>query len=352
MIRALVFSVLAAAALAVAGAAGAKERLFEADAPLKMVITAPFPTLVRGDAKPSPFAASLAVSEGDGPAQTLAVKLVARGHSRRTLGYCSFPPLWLRFNKASAHGTLFQGQHKLKLVTYCRPAADYEQRIVLEYLAYKLYNLITPVSFRARPADVTYRTSAADAGVTRFGFLTEDPDALADRNDRERMKAATHQVAIGQMDARATERAALFEFMIGNFDWEFLAAPVGTDCCHNSRFIAPRGATPASASGVAPAPYDFDSSGLVDAPYASPPPSLGVARVTDRVYRGYCADNGEIAPVAAEFQARRAAMLALIDGEARLDDHFRDKAHRYIESFFAVLDDPARVQREIVRRCR
>ena len=352
MIRALWLGVLLAGTMLAAGPAGAKGRLFETEGPLKVAITAPFPALVRADARPSPFAASLTVSEGEGAAQTMPVELTARGHSRRTLGYCTFPPLWLKFDKASAKGTAFSGQHKLKLVTYCRPAADYGQRIVVEYLAYKLYNLITPVSFRVRGADVTYRTSGADPGVTRFGFLVEDPDDLAQRNDRERLKAMTHQVAIGQLDAHATERAALFEFMIGNFDWEFLAAPAGVDCCHNSRFIAPRGATPASASAVAPAPYDFDSSGFVDAPYASPPPSLGVSKVTDRVYRGYCADNGEIGSVAAEFQAKRAAILGVIDGEARLDDRFRDKAHRYIESFFAVLDDPGRVQREIVRRCR
>ena len=339
-------------ALLGAGPAAAKAHLFESDAPLKMVITAPFPALVRADARPVPFPATLTVSDGQGAPETLAVKLTARGHSRRTLGYCTFPPLWLNFNKATAHGTVFHGQHKLKLTTYCRPAPDYQQRIVLEYLAYRLYNLITPVSFRARPADVTYRTGAADAGTTRFGFLIEDVKSLAARNDRERLKAASHQVSLAQMDAHATERAALFEYMIGNFDWEFLAAPAGVDCCHNSRFIAPKGATVATANNVVPAPYDFDSSGFVDAPYAVPPPSLGVTHTTDRVYRGYCADNGEIASVAAEFQAQRTAMKTLIASNSRLNDRFRAKTERFLDGFFAVLDDPSRVQREIVRRCR
>ncbi|HEY5107840.1 MAG TPA: hypothetical protein VII73_13910 [Caulobacteraceae bacterium] len=344
--------VLAALALLCAGPAAAKGHLFESDAPLKMVITAPFPALVRADARPSPFAASLTVSDAGGAPESLPVQLTARGHSRRTLGYCTFPPLWLTFDKDSARGTLFSGQKKLKLTTYCRPGADYEQRIVLEYLAYRLYNLITPISFRARPAEVTYRTSDADPGVTRFGFLIEDDNRLADRNDAIRLKAASHQVSMAQMDAHATERAALFEFMIGNFDWEFMAAPAGVDCCHNSRFIAAKDATVATARGVAPAPYDFDSSGFVDAPYAAPPPSLGISHATDRVYRGYCADNGEIASVAAEFQAQRAAMTAIIDGETRLNDRFRAKADRFMDGFFAVLDDPARVQREIVKRCR
>ena len=350
MIRALWLGLLA---LAWIGApAAAKGRLFQSQAPLKIVITAPFGALARADVHPSPYPANLTAAEGDGAAESLPVTLTARGHSRRLLGYCSFPPLWLKFDKATTHGTLFSGQHKLKLTTYCRPAADYEQRIVLEYLAYRIYNLITPISFRVRPADVTYRGGPGEAGLTRFGFLTEDVDELADRNDDARLKAASHQVSMAQMDAHATMRAALFEYLIGNFDWEFMAGPAGADCCHNSRFIAAKGATPATARAVAPAPYDFDSSGFVDAPYAIPPESLGINRAAERVYRGYCADNGELASVAGEFRAHRAEMMALINGEARLDEHFRAKTDRFVDGFFAVLDDPARVQREIVRRCR
>jgi hypothetical protein len=351
MIKAFGLSLLALAWMGAAPAA-AKSHAFDAEAPLKMVITAPFPALVRGAAHPSPYPGSLSVSEGDGPPQSLPVSLTARGHFRRTSGSCTFPPLWVKFDKASARGTLFSGQHKLKLTTYCRPGSDYEQRIVLEYLAYRLYNLVTPISFRVRAAEVTYRTGAGDAGITRFGFLTEDESDLADRNDRDALKAATHQVSAGQLDAHATARAALFEFMIGNFDWEFLAAPEGTDCCHNARLIAARGATPATASGVVPAPYDFDFSGFVDSSYASPPPSLSIGRTTDRVYRGYCVSNGEIASAAQEFRDRRPEMTALIEAEPRLNADFRAKTIRFLNGFFAVLDDPARIQREILRRCR
>lgn len=352
MIRALWVGLLALACMA-ASTATAKSRLFSDDAPLKIVITAPFPALVRAAASnTNPYPATLSVTEGAAPTQTVPIQLSARGLTRRTANYCQFPPLALKFDKATAHGTPFQGQHKLKLVTYCRPQADYDQHIVLEYLAYRLYNLITPMSYRVRAADVTYRKDGGDPGLTRFGFLVEDIDDVADRNDRDRLTAASHQVSAKQLDAHAAARVTLFEYMIGNLDWELLASAPGADCCHNSRFIAARGAVPATASAVVPVPYDFDFSGLVDAPYSGPPDGIPISRLTERFYRGYCVSNGEIPAVAQEYLAHRTEMMALIDGEPRLNPAFRAKTDRFMEGFFAVLDDPGRVQSQIVRRCR
>jgi hypothetical protein len=140
--------------------------------------------------------------------------------------------------------------------------------------------------------------------------------------------------------------------MIGNLDWAFLAGPAGSDCCHNSRFIAARGATPASASGIVPVPYDWDYSGLIDAPYSGVPEGVPIQRLTDRYYRGYCASNGEIGAVVEEFRAHRAEMMAVINGEARLKPNFRAKSARFLDGFFTLLDDPARVQSQIIGRCR
>jgi hypothetical protein len=342
-----------AAALVVASPAAAKSGLFSDEAPLQMVISAPFPTLVHA-AKTStnPFPATLSVTDGAGPAQTLPIQLRPRGLTRRTGGYCQFPPLSLTFDKATVHGTVFQGQHKLKLVTYCNTPADQEQRIVLEYLVYRLYNLVTPMSYRVRAAEVTYRTGDRDAGLKRFGYLIEDIDDVAERNHRERLTLASHQVSAAQFDARAAGRAAMLEFMIGNLDWDFLAAPAGAECCHNSRFLAAEGATPAAATAVVPVPYDFDYSGFVDAPYALPPVSLKVSSVRDRLYRGYCVSTGEIPAVIEDFRGHRSEMMALIAGYPSLSPKFRAKTASYMDGFFALLDDPARVQAQIVKRCR
>lgn len=323
------------------------------DAPVRITLTAPFPALVR-EAKYSikPFPATLSLTDQAGAAQAFPIQVRARGLSRRQAGYCSFPPILLTFDKKAMHGTLFHGQRKLKLVAYCRPAPDYEQRIVLEYLVYKLYNLITPMSLRVRAAEVTYRDSATDPGVTRFGYLIEDIRALADRNQRAELEAATHQVSLAQLDAHATTRAAVLEYMIANLDWEFLASAPGQKCCHNIRLVAAPDAKASTARAVTPVPYDFDFSGFVDAPYAGPAPGIPTEKVTDRYFRGFCAMSGEIPAVAQEYLARRADMKALIDNQPKLTAAFRDKTDRYMDGFFAVLNDPARLQSQLVRHCR
>ena len=223
---------------------------------------------------------------------------------------------------------------------------------MLEYLAYRLYNLITPMSFRARPAEVTYRTSETDAGTTRFGFLLEEDKDVAGRNDKDRLEATSHQLSASQLDPHAAGRAALFEYMISNLDWEFLASAKGEKCCHNAVLIAQPDATPAQAVGVVPLPYDFDFSGLVDAPYALPPVGIPVETTTARYYRGYCISTGEMPAVIAEFQAKRADMMALVDGEPHLNAQFRAKTDRYLAGFFDILNDPGRVQSQIVKHCR
>ena len=337
--------------LIIAAPAAAANSLFTDDAPLHLTLTGPFAKLASvAKYSTSPYPATLAVTD-DGAGQALPIQVRARGISRRE-AYCDFPPIYLLFDKAVMRGTLFEGEKKMKLVTYCKAPADYEQRIILEYLIYKLYNLITPASLRVRAAEVTYRENPADHGVTRFGFLIEDARALADRNQGDELAATTHQVSVSQLDAHATTRTAMLEFMIANLDWDFLASAAGQPCCHNMKLIAARGATPQTASAVTPVPYDFDFSGFVDAPYAGPPEGIPVEAVTDRYFRGYCLMTSEVPSVVQEFLARRADMKALIDNQPQLTQKFRDKTDRYMDEFFAIISDPARLQTQVVKHCR
>lgn len=351
----MVRAVLGLMALAwlLASPAKAADKLFANHAPpLRITLTGPFTTMARQarySIKPHP--ATLTVINAAGAAQSFPIQVRARGVSRRKV-YCSFPPIMLIFDKRAMKGSLFHGQGHLKLVPHCRGGTDYEQRIILEYLIYKLYNLVTPLSFRVRAAEVTYREDPADRGLTRFAFLLEDIDKLAGRNERERLKGPSRFVSLDQLDPHAATRVAIFEYMIGNLDWEFLASAAGESCCHNMRLVGAPGAKPATATGVTPVPYDFHFSGFVDSPYAGPAPGIPIGRLTERYFRGYCTMSGEIPAVAEEYLSHRMEMKALIDSEPGLDAHFRDKADRFMDGFFAVLGDPARLQSQLIAHCR
>ena len=53
-------------------------------------------------------------------------------------------------------GTEFRGNKSLKLVAYCHLNKKYEQYNTKEYLAYRLYNELTPMSLHVRLARISY----------------------------------------------------------------------------------------------------------------------------------------------------------------------------------------------------
>lgn len=333
-----------------ASPAAAQTRLFSEDSEVQLLLEAPLTTLIREAPRTTaPRPATLTLL-GAGEPQPWTIELSARGLSRRTRGYCTVPPLRLDLSAAATRGTVFQGQERLKLVVRCRPGSSYEQLVVLEYLAYRLYNEITPMSYRVRPARVTYRdTDGRRREETQFNYLIEHVDDVARRNRRVALEVQPTEVDATHLDPQAAARFALFQFMISNLDWDMTSGVAGEECCHNTKLLA---SSATSRSGLIPAPYDFDSSGLVAAPYAAPPNSLPVDDVRTRLYRGLCRHNDQ-APAAIEtFRSRRTALNAVIAGETRLSEARRRTAQRFIDGFFEIIDNPDRVERQIIQNCR
>jgi hypothetical protein len=243
-----------------------------------------------------------------------------------------------------------QGQNRLKLVTRCRSGASYEQMLVLEYTAYRLYNVVTPMSFRVRPVRTTFRDSAGRRrDETQWNFLIEDVGDLARRNGRREIEVQSGEVQSSQLDPSQAAIVGMFQFMIGNLDWDMVSGPAGEECCHNGKLLA---ASETARERVIPVPYDFDFSGLVNAPYATPPASLPVTNVRQRHYRGFCRYNAQAETAAELFRSRREQIYAVIDNETRLAAGRRRAAHNYIEEFFQILDNPQRFNRQVIEGCR
>jgi hypothetical protein len=136
--------------------------------------------------------------------------------------------------------------------------------------------------------------------------------------------------------------------MIGNLDWAVTDGPKDDSCCHNSRLI---GAANESNPKYA-VPYDFDSSGLVNAHYAAPPDALKVQNIRTRLYRGFCANNDLIPQSVALFKGKKADILALIRDDPHLSEYSRNDAIDYLEGFYKIIDDPKRLEKEITGKCR
>ena len=330
-------------ACAAAAPAAAQTPLFSENAEVELLIEAPIGTITRNarrNTDPHPGTIT-AVESG----VVFPIELSARGLSRRTRGWCRFPPLRLDIEGDGRRGTLFQGQNRLKIVTRCNS----DDLVALEMLAYRLYNEITPYSYRVRPAQITYRDSDRGRDDTQFNFLIEDVDDVARRNDRVEIDVMAGEIRAAQLDPAAAARYALFQFMIGNLDWDMVTARPGEECCHNSRLLA---ASETARNALIPAPYDFDFSGLVNAPYAGPPPQVPINDIRTRYYRGYCMHNDQLPAAIAHFQARRGALNAAIATAPRLSDRARRSAQRYVDGFFELIADAGDVERQIIRRCR
>ena len=132
--------------------------LFASHEPFEFTLSGDFKALNK-DRNPESkrrYPGELRITGAGGAQVTLPVQLSARGHVRRMSRTCDFVPIRIEFPKKGVGGTVFARQEALKLVVQCSRGGDFEQYILKEYLAYRLHNVVTHKSFRARLAKVTY----------------------------------------------------------------------------------------------------------------------------------------------------------------------------------------------------
>jgi hypothetical protein len=339
--------VLFAASLTAGSANEPETDLFGSDDNLEVAITAPWEELQRNEEYQGAYPATIEFRAPDGSVRTLPLTVERRGVKRQEA--CRFPPIKLRFEKDDVKGSLFQGEKSLKLVTHCQDADRYDQYYIIEMMAYRMYNQVTDYSFRVRPLTVNYID--ADTGNEepgRFAFVIEDDSDVAKRNGLKKLEIP--RVSTAQLDPQTASEFALFQLMIANVDWSPLIGPDPEECCHNTKLIAPR---PLEADDlIQPVPYDFDTSGLVDAPYAYPPANLGIRSVTQRLYRGYCAHNETLPTARQLYRDRQSDIMAVLDSDPRLAERSKKKASRFLEKFFEILEDDKDFERQVLRKCR
>jgi len=308
--------------------------LFASDAPINVTIVGPMSDLVSNRSE-TPRQGTLTAEGISYP-----IALTPRGITRLKKDICDFPPLRVELTRQAPPGSLFQGQRRLKLFVHCKRDAGFQQKVLLEYSGYRLYNLMTPLSFRARLANINYVGTDGRPYISRIGYFLEDLSDVAKRNGFSNAHLGA-LVPVTQLEPFAAARVAIFEYMISNYDWSMRAGPKGEECCHNSRLLTdtPNGL-------LTPVPYDFDFSGLVDAPYAGPPEGIPIDNLRQRNYRGYCMHMAQARAFAAQLAPRRAEFVGVFGQIPGLDQSNQSRASAFINGFF---DDLARGR--IFRSC-
>jgi hypothetical protein len=339
-------------ALGVAGGAGGAEGteeypLFQEDSVIKAVLTAPIAQAYaqRDQDVRIYLPGQWTYTADDNSTQRLDVSIRTRGLFRRE--YCQLPPLQLNFKKGQVKETLFAGQDKLKVVSPCKDGPKSQQHVVLEYLAYRTFQILTDHSFRTRLVRLSFVDSDEKIKPwTDLVFVIEDDSDLAKRLGLTRVNVVSND--FDQLDHAKTALVELFQLLIANYDFSVIRAAKGRECCHNSEILA----LEHDADVRIPVPYDFDLSGLVNTEYAAPPSHVPIRFVRTRYYRGLCHPPGDVENAIAHVQSKREEIMALYANTRELESKMKKKSLEWIAEFFEMLDSPKKVSREILGRCR
>jgi len=326
-----------AVSLLLASAAGLASPLFENDGVLEITLAGPLSTAIEDTEKRNEYRFALEVA-----GSAIDVDVRVRGVSR--VRVCKFPPLRFHFSGSDAADTVFASQKKLKLVTHCKGSADYEQNVLEEYAAYRIFNVLSDVSFRTRLARIRY-VDTDDPGspeLVRHGFFIESDRALADRNGGSIID--TRRVTKNYLDEAQTALAFVFQYLIGNTDWSLVRAIDDDTCCHNGLLVDIE-------EQHFYVPYDFDLAGLVNARYAKADPSLRIRRVTQRRYRGYCMRGEALREGLRTVLGHHDAIIGVIKNLPQLSEKGIESRARYLEGFFEAAANEDKLLRRFESRC-
>ena len=251
------------------------------------------------------------------------IAVMPRGIYRKE--YCDLAALMLDFKSTSS--SKLSSLKKLKLVGGCQNKSGDEILLLKEYLVYKIYNFISPMSFRVRLLHVTYKDSQQKMNsYSQYAFLIEDIKDLADRNNCVEVKNRT--VATEATDRMQMNLVSLFQYMIGNTDWSVRAN-------HNIKLMAPKNMQ----NSPYPVPYDFDYAGLVNARYAMPAENLPIKHVTERLYKGYTRSLQELQTNFELFKQQKETIMSYIKNFSLLNEKQKKEMTKYLEDFYEIIND-------------
>jgi hypothetical protein len=273
----------------------------------------------------------------------LDVHVRVRGNSRVRI--CKFPPLRLRFPDEQSMSSVFDGQNKLKLVTHCLNSASGDQYVLEEYIAYRIFGLISDVGYRVRLLHIRYTDSDGlldEDTPERYGFVIEPRDQLAERVSG--IPLNLDGVLLSQVNRHQAALVYVFQYLIGNTDWSFVVADNDDECCHNGDLLE-------IDKDIYYLPYDFDLAGIVNTRYAKPDPSLKIRNVRTRRYRGFCTETDILRAAIRHVQSLREDIFSIVGQTPGLTGRDKEKLVEYLEEYFKEAENEGKLLKLFEKRC-
>ncbi|MFT4760137.1 MAG: hypothetical protein ACI9XO_000926 [Paraglaciecola sp.] len=246
------------------------------------------------------------------------VKIRPRGKYRRRI--CEMPPLKLKFKKAELETAGLSKFNDLKLVTHCsKNKLEAKEWLMKEYLTYKLYNELTPNSFRVQLVRINYIDVPTGKKTKNWGFLIEDKDQVADRIDAETCDCNGMDMA--DLNQNSEKLMTVFQYMIGNEDWDLMMV-------RNLKMFK-------KADGqIIPVPYDFDFAGIVNAGYAIPNATYNMTSIVDRAYFGTAQKEENLTSTMRYLKLKKKDLISIVKNFKSLSFENRATIVHYLQSFY------------------
>lgn len=268
---------------------------------------------------------------------SLQVNLRARGNFRRN--ECYFPPIKMKIKKDQYQGTIFDGNKTMKLVLPCKLESENNDNILQEYIAYKIYERISPFHFKTRRVNIDF-SEPKGKKIKKFalkGFLIEDDKRVAKRHEGKAFERYVHPMAMQHL---TSVQNAFFQYLLGNTDFSVAYQ-------HNGKLLYVN-------KEIIPLPYDFDMTGWVNPSYATVNTTLGINSVQDRKYRGFKREQQYFDEVRQQFLDQKADLMKMIssfEGEFSNQSEY-ENMFEFLKSFYDVLEDDSKFQKSIVEDSR
>jgi len=313
--------------------------LFSLEEPMDITLKFDIKSYQKGKAKGKYLPVQLTYHVNDTLDINKKVKVKARGEFRRA--YCILPPFFINLKKAKIGNRYLDTISKVKIVTHCKESKTHEQYLMKEYLTYKIYNEISPYSFRVRLIRMKYiDTGRKNKESSSWAFMIEPEKMMAERLGVLSIKS--DGVSMRYTDTLMMDVVALYMYMIGNADYSVAGR-------HNLKLI--RRKDPLKPLLV-PVPYDFDYAGIVNASYAIPGENLGLTSVTERYFLGPCRDDLKYLTAIDQIQMNKDRILELVESSPYLDEKNRKEMIKYLGGYFSDAEKSENLLRSIKSTCR
>jgi hypothetical protein len=169
--------------------------------------------------------------------------------------------------------------------------------------------------------------------------LLEDEKKMADRSksfiwDRK-------MLSMKAVDKKEFLMMAVFQYMIGNTDWS-------VPFLQNIKLV-----TDDTTHAPYAVPYDFDHAGIVDAPYAGPPPELELSSTRERVYRGFCIkDKKTFAETFELFNKLKEDFYKVYTTCPLISAKYIKSTTKFLDDFYKVINNDKNIETEFGNPCR